>query len=300
MGKAVARVTDAVGLTDSGLARDMASQSQASMREAAARLEKVKLPDIEQMKLDLELPQLIALLQAEAQGPSAYEDIKIDPRLRQAEMSALEMLSQRGREGLTEEDRIAFRQLQDQVAGDEQARQASIRASMDQAGLSDSGTSLMAQLASNQAATQRQSQQAAEMARTALEAKRNALMNAGSMASQMGSQQYAQGAQKASAQDAINQFNIMNRMNVQQRNVGEQQRIAESQGSIKNQQQMFNKNLAQQQFENEMRKAGGLSQASTNMAQMQSNMAAQQSAANQGMMGALIGAGGAVAAKKWG
>ena len=88
----------------------------------------------------------------------------------------------------------------------------------------------------------------------------------------------------------------MNRMNVQQRNVGEQQRIAEAQTGTRNQQQMYNRNLPQQQFENEMRKAGGLSQASTNMAQMQANMAAQQSAANQGMMGALIGAGGTLGA----
>jgi len=298
MGGVVSKVTDAVGLTDNKGAKELAGQSMASMREAAARLEKVNLPEVEKMKLLLENPQLVEMLQAEEMAPSAMGEIQVDPRLREAEMSALEMLKQRGEQGLTEEDRIVFRQMQDQVAGDEQARQASILANMQQSGMADSGTSLAAQLSSNQAAAQRQSQQAAEMARAALESKRNALSQAGNMASQMGSQQFSQGAQKASAQDTINQFNAMNRMNVNQRNVGEKQRIAEQGTATRNQEQMFNKNLQQQDFENQMRKAGGLSQASTNMAQMQGSMAAQQSAANQATMGSLIGAGATYAGAK--
>lgn len=296
MGGVVGKVTDAVGLTDTGLAKDLAGQSTAAMREAAARLEKVNLPDVEKMKLLLENPQIVELLQAEQVGPTELENIQIDPRLKDSQMRALEMLKQRGDEGLTEEDRITFRQFQDQVAGDENARQASMLAQMEQQGMSDSGVRLQSQLASSQAAAQRQSQQAAEMAKAALEAKRGALAQAGQVAGQMGAQEFAQQAQQKSAQDSINQFNTANRMNVQAQNVGTKQRIGEAGTATRNQEQMYNKNLQQQNFENEMRKAGGLSQASTNMASMLGSQAGQQAAANQAVMGSMIGAGATIAA----
>lgn len=270
--------------------------ASASMAAALKALEKVPLPDIEKMRIVLEEPQLVGQLIAEAQGPSAYEEIQIDPRLRQAEMSALEMLSQRGKEGLTEEDRIAFRQLQDQVAADEQARQATIAAQMEQQGLSDSGTSLAAKLASSQAAAQRQTQQASEMAKAALEAKRGALTQAGQVASQMGTQQFAQGAQKASAQDAIAQFNLINRMNVQQQNLGERQRIQDTKTDLRNQQEMFNKGLIQQQFQNQMAKAGASANMLQNQAQMQQQAAQARSAGKQAMFGGLLQAGASLGA----
>lgn len=270
--------------------------ASASMAEMLKRLDKVQLPDIEKMRLILEEPELVGQLIAETQGPSALEDVQVDPRLKEQQMRALQMLAERGQQGLTEEDRIAYRQMQDQVAADEQARQASIVASMQQAGMADSGTALAAQLSSSQAAAQRQAQQSAQMAQAALQAKREALSQSGQMAGQMGAQEFAQGAQKASAQDAINQFNLMNRMNVQQQNLSEKQRIRDTKTDLSNQQQMYNKGLYQQQFQNEMAKAGAAGNALQNQAQMQQQAAQARSAGRQAAFGGLLQAGATLGA----
>ena len=294
MGKVVSKVTDAVGLTDTGAAKEFAGQSAAAMREAAKRLENVNLPDIEKMKLILEAPTLVGELTAQELGRTELEGISLDPRLREAQFAALEQMSKRGAEGMTEEDRIVFRQFMDQAAAEDKSNQANILAGMQQRGMADSGTSLAAQLQAQQASSQAAQQRAAQMALASQQAKQNALMQTAQAAGQMEQQQFGRQSQVKSAQDVINQFNAANRQNVAQQNLGQKQRIAEQASAIRNQEQMFNKNLAQQQFENEMRKAGGLSQASTNMAQMFAGQAAQQAAANQAVTGALM-QGGATA-----
>lgn len=297
MGKVVSKVTDAVGLTDTAAAKGYAEQSAAAMREAAKRLENVNLPDIEKMKLILEAPTLVGELTAQELGRTELEGISLDPRLREAQFAALEQMSKRGAEGMTEEDRIVFRQFMDQAAAEDKSRTANIIAGMEQRGMADSGTSLAAQLQQQQANFQAAQQKAAQMYLASQQAKQNALMQTAQAAGQMEQQQFGRQSQVISAQEVINQFNAANRQNVAQQNLGQRQRIAEQASAIRNQEQMFNKNLAQQQFENEMRKAGGLSQASTNMAQMYAGQAQAQAAANQAVTGALIEGGAKVGAK---
>jgi hypothetical protein len=281
MGKALAPVTDLVGLTDTRSARNDARAAQAWMERGVQAMQNIELPDVEKMKLLLEEPQLVQQLVAETVDRSTIEDIKVDPRLQASQMQALEMLKQRGDQGLTEEDRIAFRQFSDQTAQDEQARQASILANMEQRGMSDSGTSLAAQLSSNQAAAQRQQQQGAQMAQAALQAKRDALAQSGNIAGQMGAQQFEQGAKKASAKDAINQFNTLNRQNIATQNITNKQRIADNTTNLRNEQQMFNKQLAQQDFENKYRKAGGTANAYNNASSFMTAKAQTQAQADQ-------------------
>jgi len=296
MGKVVSGITDAVGLTDTGAAKGYADSSAAAMREAAKRLENVDLPDIEKMKLILEAPNLVGELTPEQLGRTELEGISLDPRLRDAQMAALEQLTQRGQEGMTEEDRIIFRQFMDKSGAEQKSDLANIQAGMQQRGMADSGTSLAAQLQAQQASALAAQQQSAQMAQASIQAKQNALAQAAQAAGQMEQQQFGRQSQVKSAQDVINQFNAANRQNVAGQNLGQRQRISEQGSALRNQEQMFNKNLQQQQFENEMRKAGGLSQASSNMAQMFAGQAQAQAAANQATMGSLISGGATLAA----
>ena len=89
------------------------------------------------------------------------------------------------------------------------------------------------------------------------------------MAGQLRSQDFSQDARIAEAKDAVNRFNTQNQINRQQRNVGSQnqaqmsnldrlQAIKNQNAAIRNQQQMNNKGLIQQQFQNEMQRAGGM------------------------------------------
>lgn len=296
MGKVVSKVTDAVGLTDTGAAKGYAEQSAAAMAQVLKRLDAVGLPDTEKMKILLEMPEFAGMLEAEQLGPAAEEQIQVDPRLKEAQMQALEMLAQRGKQGLTEEDKLSFKDLQQQVGAQEQARQTGILRQMAERGTLDSGAQLAAQLSSSQAASDQAAKNANELAKTSLEAKRNAMMQQAQAASGIRSQDYQQEQNLAQARNAIQQFNTQNRQNVAASNLSTKQRLGEQQSGLRNQEQMYNKQLDQQKFENELRKAGAAGSALQNQAGMFANQAAQQSAANQQVIGGLIQGGAMMAA----
>jgi hypothetical protein len=117
------------------------------------------------------------------------------------------------------------------------------------------------------------------------------------MASQMSQQQLALAGQKASAADAIAQFNTQQRMGVQSQNLASRQAIANQQAATRNQQEMYNKGLIQQRFQNEVAKATGVSGAQSNLANMyaqQAGAAAQgQATQNAAILGGVTGLAGA-------
>jgi hypothetical protein len=65
-------------------------QANALMRDNVARLEALGVPTIEAQKIALQSPELVGLLEAEALGPSRFEEVSMDPRLQAAQMAALE------------------------------------------------------------------------------------------------------------------------------------------------------------------------------------------------------------------
>jgi len=102
--------------------------------------------------------------------------------------------------------------------------------------------------------------------------------------------------EEASAADAIAQFNAQNRQNVAGRNLGERQRVAEAGSATRNQEQMYNKALIQQQFQNEMAKATGVTGSQTNLANLYGQQAAAAQQAQQAQTGAILGAAGTLGA----
>jgi len=290
VGSIVNKVTGSLGLTaDPSAGAAERQQADALQQRAVLELEKLGIPSVEAQKIVLEQPELVLSSLEERLGPSAFEDIQIDPRLQEAELDALSALQQAGEEGFTAEDRARIEALRSQIGADEQARQASILQQMAQRGALDSGAQLAAQLGSSQAATQRASQEGLELAAQQAAARRNALAQAGQMASQMGSRQFSQDAQKAQASDAIRQFNAA----VAARDTAAKQQQAQQRASIANQQEMYNKGLLQQNFQNQLAKATGVTGALGNQAQQAMQSAAQQASAAQqeaaGTRGLLIG-----------
>jgi hypothetical protein len=223
------------------------AQAQANLEKAIQDIEALQIPDIEKQKLQLKLMSEAGFLEAEQLGPSALEDISLDPRLRQAEMSALSELQERGQAGFTDEDRMMRDMMLRGVAEQEQAAQKAVLGGMAERGMLDSGAQLAAQLGTQQSGFRNARDEADRIAMAQLQARRDALSQSANLAGNMASRDFGQQVQVGSAKDVINQFNLQNRQNIAAQNLG----IRQQDIGLQNQQQMYNKELLQQQFENQ-------------------------------------------------
>lgn len=277
--------------------------------EATRALEQfqgIKIPSIYDQQIDLAGPEYIgdyeaALQAAIAQDPSQMEGIAIDPRLRDAQLAALDQISQMGETGLLPGEKAALDQARRAAAGEAQAKSAQLLDEFARRGMGGSGAELAARLQAGQSSADRLSQEGDRIAQMAQERALNAITQKGNLAGNIRGQEFGEQSDIARAQDAINQFNTANKQQVQAANVGatnqanlrnlsEKQRVGEARTGIDNQQELYNKQLIQQRFQNEMQRAAGIAGQHNQIAQAQ-----QQAAANQAnMAGNIVGAGGAV------
>jgi len=285
------------GLLGGDAGKEEMQKATQLQRDAIARLEAVGIPTIEAQRIALETPELVDLLEAEVLGPSAFENVNVDPRLRQAQMSALEQISGLADQGLGAEDRAAFNELRRSAGAQAQAQAQSVLQNAAAQGTLSSGGALAAQLAAGQASADRMSQEGDRLAANAAAARRQALMSKADMASQMSNQDFQRQSAAAQARDAISQFNTQNRQNVAGTNLANRQSIANQGTATRNQQEMYNKGLIQQDFQNRMAKAGGVNQATGNLANTfaQQGQAAAQGQANMttGLLGTAASIGSA-------
>lgn len=240
-------------------------------------------------------PEMLAAI---GMDPSAMEGISLDPRLQDAQMAALDQISQMGETGLLPGEKAALNQARRAAAGEAQAKSAQLLSEFERRGMGGSGAELAARLQAGQSSADRLGQESDRLAQMAQERALSAITQKGNLAGTIRGQEFGEQADIAKAQDAINQFNTANRQQVQAANVGatnqaamrnlsEKQRIAENNVALKNREQEYNKGLIQQRFQNQVQKAGGTAQQYNQIAQAQ-----QQDAANEGQMwGNIIGAG---------
>lgn len=257
----------------SGVVGNMMSQgdkdaANAALAAAFSQFSNLNIPDTEKMKLALNTPEVQGILnpymqQAEQLGPSAYEGISVDPRLKQTQMDMLNTLSKMGTEGLTAEDRANLNAMRRQAAADEQSRQQSILQQMAQRGIGGSGVELASRIASSQAQADRAGQESDRLAAMIQRRMLEGAAQSGSLAGNIRQQEYGEQSDLARARDYNQQFNLGQRastnaaniaaMNAaQQANLANKQRIHEIGVNTRNQQQQYNKQLQQQAFENEM------------------------------------------------
>lgn len=284
------------GIFGGSAGKDEMKAATGLSREALEQLKKVYVPTVEEQKVLLQNPELAGLLEAQTLNGTALENVSADPRLKQAQMKALEELSGLSSQGLGAEDRAAFNQLQRESAGQAQANNAQVLQNAAARGTLDSGSTLMAQLMGGQQAANRTQQGGEALAAQAAQARRQALGQYADLSSNMANQDFAQKAQIANAKDTINQFNSQAKTGAQQFNLTNQQNLNNQKASNANQQEMYNKGLIQQKYQNDYQKAGGVAGQQNNLA---NTYAQQGQAAAQGqaqLMGSLVGAGASLGA----
>lgn len=250
------------------------------LAEAVARLEAVGIPTIEAQKIALQDPELAGMLEAEQLAESELANVSIDPRINNNRMKAMEQLSGLADTGLGVEDQAAFNQfgrqskaaLQSSLAAEEMRDQE-----MNPGGAS--GNSVIRRMDAIQQQAQAQQQAGEARAAQAAAARREALNSYANLSNDMANQDWSQRAQVGNAKDSINKFNAQNRQDVNQYNLGQKQTINNTSAANKNQQEVHNKGLIQQDFNNRYMKAGGVNQATGNLA---ANYQAQGQAKAQG------------------
>lgn len=259
---------------------DSDAQKQA-YQQALAAMQGVNTPDMDQMRIALQNYQSAGQLTPEmeqtiAQQASGMGNIQTDPRLQAAQMQALSRMQQIGNGGMRPEDQAALAGVRSDVAQQENARQQGILQNMQERGVGGSGAELAAQLASSQGAANRASSQGLNIAGQASQRALEAIAQSGQLGSSIRGQQFGEEAQKAQAQDVINRYNAMNSQQVsgqntavnnaaQAQNLANKQQLMNSNTGLGNQQEMYNKGLYQQNFNNQMQKAGGVAGANQNM-----------------------------------
>lgn len=248
-----------------------AGDAAASRQAAAQLIADVDMPSIKEQEVDYINQDMVydynpEQERAEQLDGTAYDDIAVDPRLRLAQMNALESLESRGRAGLTAEDMADINAIRRSSAGTAAAQDATILQNMEQRGMGGSGVELAARLAAGQRTAQTAAEQADSMAAMRQQARQEALVQAGTAASGLRNQDYTQEANLAQNKDALAQFNLGQRAGVQQRNVSSANTAAQNKASIRqdieksraataNQQEQENKALIDKDYQNRIDQA---------------------------------------------
>lgn len=292
----------------SGIGSFLANQSAA---DRAAALQdkslqewlKVNIPDPAEQKVVLDKfvsqgtldPKLQSAI---AQNPSEFENIVTNASHKTAQNRALGELENVGYEGgLRLQDKAALQEAQLQGQQQDRAARDNIGAEMARRGLGGSGFDVAARLQAGQASGDRNAANSMKVAAGAQDRALQAIMQAGQLGTQYRTQDFGEQAQRANAADRISQFNTANLRDVNAANIGAQnqaqaanlaasQNLSNQNTQLANQQQMYNKNLSQQQFENQAKKTAGM----TGQYGQQAGMALQQGQNTANMIGSMGGA----------
>lgn len=282
---------------------DEASDAQ---RKALEALQTVQTPT----QAQLTLPELQkyavaanmtpAQMQAFLQQSNAYNNQNIDQTGTSAQQAALAQLAQVANAGA--EGSPTQRAQVEQINQDAARNLAGQRGAIDQQAQARGVPPglLQAALQSQRAG---EGQQNAHMA--ALQAQGQnyqqalaAMAQGGSLGGQLQGQQNTQANTVAQAQNAMQQFNAANQQNAASQNAGFQQQanqqntqnanqVGAANTGLANQRTQYNANLPQQNFQNQMQKAGGIANQYGNIANTATNQGGQQAQ----LLGGLVGAG---------
>lgn len=280
------------------------------LSQAQQRLAAVNVPNISQ----LTLPELQKFVQAGVLTPAqatavqqqgnAYNNISLSSKPVEAEMSALSSLQDIANQGgMDAQAKAALAQAANQAQITAQGQRGSI---IDQMAARGIPTSLMSEALQSAAAGQDAQTQSLAGVQAAGDAEQRALAalsESGTLGGNIQNQQYGEAANKAAAQNAIQQWNAQNQTNVnlanttqqnqaQQINLANAQDVANQNTNTSNERTAYNAKLPQQVFEDQYQKATGQAGVSQN----QANQATQAGQQQAGLLGGLIGAGGSMGA----
>lgn len=285
-----------------------AGRAQGNIQSAIDAYTQANVPIIESQKISPEMLQYIQdympqMEQTQTMGPTAMDQIAVDPRLKGQQMDALAQLSGLSKTGLSTADLAALEQTRRGAAAEAQAKQGQILQEMSQRGQGGSGAELIARLKADQAGADRQSAEGLQIAQQAQQRALQALTQGATLAGSVRGQEYNEQSDLARARDIINQFNTQNAQSVSHSNIGNQnqaqqaniaarQNMANTNVGMRNTAEQYNKQLLQQQYQNQLAKASGIAGQYGNAASLN-----QADAANKGNMWAnlISGAGKGIA-----
>lgn len=222
-------LTDLVfGSDDSGDGGAGASRESVALQKEVMRdWEKLRQPTREE--LSYYIPQFGEAVQVSPEmqrlyemGPTAYEDIAVDPRLREYQMQTLQGLKERAETtGLTPEDEAMLYQIARQQEGQARGARDALTQEFAQrtGGVSGSGMEQVLKAMANQEAAQVAAQKGMDVAALNAQQRLAALNALGTMSTGVRGQEFEQAAQVAKAKDLINQFNTQMRAGREAANV---------------------------------------------------------------------------------
>lgn len=233
--------------------------------------------------------------------PSSFENIRVDPKLKQTRLRALDSLSDIGEGGLTLQDKADLERATNEINVMDRGKRDSIVDSFARRGQSGSGLALAAQIQGAQGAVNRQSQNQLDTLASARKRALDAIVAGGNLAGDISDDDYKQQSDLASARDTIADFNTRNMQSIQQRNADRRnaaneynlnlkQKISDANTKLSNDEQIYNKELLQKEFENKAKKAQGVAGQYGKMAE-QSTADANRTAGQWAGIGSAVGKG---------
>lgn len=186
------------------------------------------------------------------QETSKLSQIQEDPKLKDAQMQALQGLQQRGAQGLTAQERGAFNETRRNVEKEAESKRQQVIQNLAQRGLAGGGAEIAAQLGAAQSGDERLSAEGDRLAAAAAQNALQATAQAGQLGGQIRGQDFSVNSAKAQAADELNRFNVSNQIARQQRNVANENQA--QQQNLATQQQISNYNT-QQANEERLRQA---------------------------------------------
>ena len=279
----------------------------ANKGDSSDALERVKAPKWQDLEVQLaEAVRQGELTPAQAdtilQEQTALSDVSEDPRLRGAQIEALDELEGIVRGGgLDARSRADLYQIGAEQGTRNRGEQEAILQNARARGVGGSDLEFVNRLVAQQGAATRSSAAGMDAAALAEARKMQAIEALGSLGGTVRNADYARKANEAQAIDAINRFNAANRQQqtnlavgdvneAQRLNLGEKQRIADRNVDIGNREQEFNSNQRLNRYRAMTGQAGQISQANARdaAAQAQSSQALGQTIGNFGQQAARI------------
>lgn len=221
-----------------GVIGNMASKgdrdrAMAAIAEAQSIIDSVpEAPDLSKIQIIYDQFKRAGVLTPEVETAlnlqaSKVSQIQEDKSLREAQIGALEGLKQRGKVGLTPEERAELNKVRKDVQRDVEAKRQQILQNLAARGMGGSGQELASQLQASQSGAERASEEGDRISAIASQRALQALTQSGQLGGQIRGEDFDIEKAKASAEDEIARFNLANAVSRQQRNVDRSGRAQE-------------------------------------------------------------------------
>lgn len=188
------------------------------------------------------------------QNENAYDNISVDPSVVYAQNKALdELINLSEAKGLDAIDQQALQEIVNTENRNLKGQQDAIMQDAMQRGVYGSGLEMAQRLQAAQSSANRMNSQDMDVMSQAQQRALEALSSYGNLAGNMRNQDYNEQAQRAAAQNAINQYNVNNMKETNKGNIDLQNQTSRANTDIANRQQDSNVQSAKDIYGNEER-----------------------------------------------